>query len=156
MAEDAPNPNQVVLPALLRAARGVYGQAIKQAFAEAGFDDVPRNGIFVIAAVARTGAPLSRIIAWLGASKQAAGQLIDVLVLRGYLERSIDPEDRRRLTVTLTERGRAAASVSRSVVEGIDAALEARVGPEAIAHTRKTLATLIDMADESGTEEPGA
>ena len=32
--------------------------------------------------------------------------LIDTLVIRGYLERGTDPEDRRRLTLELTERVR--------------------------------------------------
>ena len=34
--------------------------------------------------------PLSRLIQELGVSKQAAGQLVDTLVLRGYLERTVD------------------------------------------------------------------
>ena len=47
------------------------------------------------------------MIRGLGVTKQAASQLIDTLVLRGYLTRDVNPEDRRRMTVTLTERGRA-------------------------------------------------
>ena len=63
----------------------------------------------------------------LGVSKQAAGQLVDTLVLRGYLERSVDPEDRRRLTLTLTERGMAAHLATRgerdfSSLRGLSAA----------------------------------
>ena len=131
------------LPALLRAARRAYGSAIRADLDEAGLDDVPRSGIYVIGAIARTEAPLSEIIEQLGVSKQAAGALVDTLVTRGYLERSIDPEDRRRLTVTLTERGEAAAVVVRAAVERVDAALIARVGPEYVAHTRATLASLI-------------
>jgi DNA-binding MarR family transcriptional regulator len=134
------------MPALLRAARRVYGSAIRDALAEAGCDDVPRNGIFVIAAIARTGAPLSEIIEQLGVSKQAAGQLVDTLVVRGYLERSIDPEDRRRLRVTLTERGAAAAKVTRSAVQRLDSALAQRVGGEYVAHARATLTSLISGA----------
>jgi DNA-binding MarR family transcriptional regulator len=131
------------LPALLRAARGAYRSAIRGDLDEAGLDDVPRNGIYVIGAIARTEAPLSEIIEQLGVSKQAAGALVDTLVTRGYLERSIDQEDRRRLRVTLTERGEAAAVVVRAAVERVDTALVARVGPEYVAHTRATLASLI-------------
>ncbi len=131
------------LPALLRAARTAYGSAIRADLDEAGCDDVPRNGIYVIGAIARTEAPLSDIIDQLGVSKQAAGALVDTLVTRGYLERTIDAEDRRRLRVSLTERGEAAAAVVREAVERMDAALLARVGPEYVAHTRATLAALI-------------
>jgi DNA-binding MarR family transcriptional regulator len=136
--------DDVAFPALLRAARATYGRAIREALTQAGCNDVPRNGPYVIGAVARTGAPLSQIIKALGGSKQAAGQLVDTLVLRGYLDRSVDTEDRRRLTVTLTERGRAAAAASRSAVERIDAELTKRVAPEYIAHTKATLAALIN------------
>ena len=134
--------DDVSLPALLRAAWETYRSAVRKALADAGFDDVPRNGAYVIAAIARTGAPLGQVIKGLGVSKQAAGQLVDTLVVRGYLDRAVDAEDRRRLTVTLTERGHAAAAASRSAVEQVDTALLKRVAPDYIAHTRATLMAL--------------
>jgi len=136
---------EVVVPVLLRAARRTYGSAIAAGLAEVGCDDVPRNGSYVMGAIARGGSPLSGIIKELGVSKQAAGQLVDALVLRGYLERSPDPKDRRRLTVTLTDRGRQAAQASRAAVEAIDAELTARVGVEHLSHARATLGALIDI-----------
>ena len=155
MTEVAKWYDEITIPALLRFARGAYGNAIRAALAEAGYDDVPSNGIFVIGAIARTGAPLSNIIDHLGVSKQAAGLLVDSLVLRGYLEREVDPEDRRRLRVNLSERGTAAAAVSRATVERIDAELIERVGPAYISHTRATLAALIGLgrAEKSDPEE---
>ena len=130
-------------PALLRAARDTYRSAIRAALVEAGYDDVPRDGAYVIGGIARTGAPLSRLIKQMGVSKQAAGQLVDTLVARGYLDRSVDTEDRRRLTITLTERGQSAADVVRSAVEQVDAQLVRQVGPEYVAHTLATLASLV-------------
>jgi DNA-binding MarR family transcriptional regulator len=143
MADETEWFADVTLPALLRGARKAFGSAIRSALTEAGVDDMPANGSYVIGAIARTGAPLSDIIQWLGVSKQAAGQLVDTLVTRGFLGRSVDPEDRRRLTITLTERGEAVAAVIHSAVDGVDAALLAQVGPEYVAHTRATLASLI-------------
>lgn len=131
-------------PALLRAARAAYGSAIREELNGAGFDDVPRNGVFVIGAIDHTGAPLSRIVKELGISKQAAGQLVDALVVRGYLDRSVDAADRRRLTVALTERGRAVAAASRAAIERMDAELTRRVGVEYVGHTRATLAVLAE------------
>jgi DNA-binding MarR family transcriptional regulator len=139
---------EISVPALLRSARTTYGSAIRHALVDAGCPDVPRNGIYVLAAVARNGSPLSEIIKGLGVSKQAAGQLVDTLVVRGYLERASDPEDRRRLTLTLTEVGQFAAAAARSAVERVDAELVARVGPEHLRCTRATLAALIDLGDE--------
>jgi DNA-binding MarR family transcriptional regulator len=144
VTEDRDWFDEVAFPVLLRAARTAYGSAIRRALADVGGDDLPRRGSFVMGAIARTGAPLSQIIQGLGVSGRAAGKLIDTLVTRGYLDRSPDPEDRRRLTVTLTERGRAAATIIRSVVERVDADLAARVGAEHAAHTRATLAALIE------------
>lgn len=140
-------------PALLRGAWAAYGLAVREALNGAGHDDVPRNGVYVIGAIARTGAPLGRIIKELGISKQAAGQLVDTLVLRGYLDRSVDTQDRRRLTVALTERGRAAAAVSRSAVERLDAELAKKVGVENVAHTRAALAALVEIEQDGGKRQ---
>ena len=154
MAADRDGFDEVALPALLRAARMVYGSAVRDALAAVGCDDVPRNGSYVMGAIARSGAPLSQIIKELGVSKQAARQLVDTLVTRGYLDRSPDPEDRRRLTITLTERGHAAAAVIRSAVERVEAGLVRRVGPEYVAHTRATLASLIEGPSPAEGQSP--
>ncbi len=136
----------ISLPALLRAGRGVYAVAIREALSEAGYDDIPGNGLSVIGSIARMGAPLSTLIDHLRVSKQAVGQLIDTMVMRGYLDRAIAVEDRRRLTISLSERGRDAARIMRGVVERIEADLVRRVGADSIAQTRKTLLALIEGA----------
>jgi DNA-binding MarR family transcriptional regulator len=134
------------LPVLLRAARRTYAAAVSESLATAGFEDIPRNGVFVMGAISRADAPLGDIIQWLGVSKQAAGQLVDLLVLRGYVAREVDPQDRRRLKVNLTEHGRAAAAIARSAVERVDERLVKAVGRERIAHARATLQALIGLA----------
>lgn len=147
----SPAPRPPSLPSLLRAARASCVAQVRRALGEAGFDDLPGNGIFVIGALARGGAPLSGIIRHLGVSKQAAGQLVDLLVRRGYLERSVDPADRRRLTVVASARGQAAAAVARAAGERIEAELARRVAPEWIAHTRAALQALAAI-EENGDE----
>jgi len=145
--------DDVVMPALLRHARTTYGTAMREALAEAGYDDIPRNGLYVIGGLAlgAGGVPLGQLVHELGVSKQSAGQLIDTLVLRGYLERTVDGEDRRKLTVTLTARGQAAAAAQAGAREKIDAALLARIGPEDVRRTRAALWALIDIG-RSGKE----
>jgi DNA-binding MarR family transcriptional regulator len=145
MSEKRAPDEPVVFAALLRAARFAYGDAIRIALIEAGLDDIPKNGIFVLGALGRGGAPLAQIIDSLGVSKQSAGQLVDMLALRGYIERKVDPEDRRRLTVTLTPRGREAATIARATIDRIDAALLRKVGREHVAHARATLQALIEL-----------
>jgi DNA-binding MarR family transcriptional regulator len=134
--------DEVVIPALLRAARGSYAQAIRLHLAEAGFDDLPRNGGFVLGGMANHGGSAADMIGGLGVSKQAASQLIDTLVLRDYLTRNLNPDDRRRMTLELTDRGRAAAAAVRAGVETIDAELAQMVTPVELAGLRSGLTAL--------------
>lgn len=143
MTERTVTLDDITFPALLRHARYTYGAAMRSALAEAGHDDIPGNGLYVIGALAMGEAPLGEIIRDLRVSKQAAGQLVDALVLRGYLERQIDPADRRKLTVTLTERGRAAFETQSAARAAVDAELAARVGEERIRHAKEVLGALI-------------
>jgi DNA-binding MarR family transcriptional regulator len=117
----------VPLPLLMREARDAYRDAIGRALAEAGCDDIPRNGAFVLAGLDRRAepafSPQADVVASLGLSKQAASQLIDTLVLREYLERRADPEDRRRMGVRLTDRGCTAATAIQSAIDRIEAAI---------------------------------
>ena len=137
----------IALPALLRHARTTYGAAMRKALDEAGYDDIPGNGLYVIGGLALDlpEIPLSQLIQELRISKQAAGQLVDALVTRGYLERAVDKDDRRKLTITLTDRGRAAAETQKAAREKIDAELTAAVGEDDVSRTRRTLAVLIDI-----------
>ena len=148
-------PDQVVIPALLRAARGSYGHAIRDALAAAGFDNVPRNGAYVLGGMANHGGTAPGLIRELGISKQAASQLIDTLVLRGYLDRRGDPADRRRVLLDLTERGRAAAGAVRSGVLAVDAELAERVCVDDIAAMRRGLEALCDIRDRQEDEHRG-
>jgi DNA-binding MarR family transcriptional regulator len=142
---------------LLRDARGAYGDAVRRALAEAGFDDIPQHGGAVLAALDwRSPGPdytgQAETVAFLRLSKQRSSQLVDTLVLRGYLERRIDPEDRRRMGVRLTERGRAAAAAVRAAVEAIDARLEQRLTPEELWGLRAGLGALAEIRDEVGDD----
>jgi len=145
----------VGIPALLRHARTAYGTAMRKALAEIDCDDIPKNGMYVIGGLAMGAGdvPLSVLVKDLRLSKQAAGQLVDTLVLRGYVFRETDEADRRRFTVTLTERGRHAAEVQRAAREKLDAELERRVGAAAIAGARKTLGVLIEMGRSKNKDQ---
>ena len=129
---------------------------MRKALAEAGYDDIPGNGLYLIGGLAleREDIQLGELIKDLRVSKQAAGQLVDTLVTRGYLDREMDKNDRRKLTVRLTERGRAAAAVQSAARQKVDLDLLECVGPEDISRTRRTLAVLANMirgeADEEG------
>ncbi len=135
---------ELVLPVMLAAARGTYGSAIRQALAAVGCDDMPRLGARVLGALARASG-VTDIAALCGISKQAASQLVDTLVMRGYLSRTPDGEDRRRVNLRLTPRGEEAAAVIGGAVRDVDAAVTERVGVEALARAREVLAVLVEL-----------
>jgi DNA-binding MarR family transcriptional regulator len=149
---DRPWYEEVAVPALLRHARATYGTAMREALEAAGYDDIPANGLYVIGGLAfgAGDVPLAKIIAELRMSKQAAGQLIDTLVARGYLSRAVDEADRRKLTIVLTERGRSAAEAQAEGRKKIDAALLAQVGQEDIRIMRRALAVLAHLGRQDG------
>jgi DNA-binding MarR family transcriptional regulator len=140
--------DEVLIPVLLRFARSSYAQAINLELEAAGFDDLPRNGGFVLGGMANRGGSADEVIKGLGVTKQAASQLIDTLVLRGYLDRAVNAGDRRRMTIERTDRGRAAAKAVRAGVERVDAELERRISPVELAGLRAGLAALGDIKAE--------
>lgn len=81
----------MAIPALLRASSGSYGHAIAVRLAAAGYDDMPRNGSYLLGGMVNHGGSTGQLVRQLGVSKQAASQLIDTLVVRGYLRRGVDP-----------------------------------------------------------------
>lgn len=149
-----PEADEVPIPALLRAARGSYGHAVRSRLLAAGFEDLPRNGPYVLGGIVNQRGSAADLVRELGVSKQAASQLIDALVLRGYLERQTNPEDRRRVTIDATDRGAAAAAAVRAGVEAIDEELAALVSPAELAGLRAGLIALCDirerLEDEAG------
>jgi DNA-binding MarR family transcriptional regulator len=139
--------NEVVIPALLRAARGSYAQVIERHLVAAGCDDLPRNGSFVLGGMVNHGGSAADMIRGLGVTKQAASQLIDTLVLRGYLTREVNLADRRRMTIALTDRGRAAAAAIRGAVGEVDAELAQMISPAELSGLRAGLTALAKLKD---------
>jgi DNA-binding MarR family transcriptional regulator len=151
---DRPWYEDVPVPWLMREARDVYRDAVGRALAGAGCDDVPRNGVIVLAGLDQSASEAkfslqADVVASLGLSKQAASQLIDTLVLREYLERRIDPEDRRRMGVRLTDRGRIAALAIRGAVDAIDAALAQLITADQVHGLRAGLAAFRELRERS-------
>jgi DNA-binding MarR family transcriptional regulator len=151
---DRPWYEDVSVPRLMREAREVDRDAVRRALDDAGCDDVPRNGVFVLAGLDRSApepkfSPQADVVASLGLSKQAASQLIDTLVLREYLERRIDPEDRRRMGVRLTSRGLTAALAVQGAVDAIDTALAELVTADQLDGLRASLAAFREIGERS-------
>jgi DNA-binding MarR family transcriptional regulator len=138
----------------MREARDAYRDAVRRALAGTGCDDIPRNGSFVLVGLDRNTpepafSPQADVVASLGLSKQAASQLIDTLVLREYLERRVDPEDRRRMGVRLTDRGQAAAIAIQAATDAIDASVAELITADELHGLRAGLAAYRMIRDRS-------
>jgi DNA-binding MarR family transcriptional regulator len=132
-------------PTLMRAARGAYASAIRAELHSIGIDDLPRNGAFILAGIDSAGGPRQDLSSDLGVTKQAVSQLVDTLVNRGYLERSPDPDDRRRIALALTERGEQVVPAVLRGVEAVESQLLQRVSPEQVEAMRSALLALSDI-----------
>lgn len=141
-----PDTDDVSIPALLRASRGAYGHAIRSRLA-AEFEDLPGNGPYVLGGMATHGNSAGDLIRQLGVSKQAASQLIDTLVIRGYLQRRVDPDDRRRMLIELTDRGRDAAAAVQAGILAVNSELAQLISPSELEGLRAGLFALCEIRD---------
>jgi DNA-binding MarR family transcriptional regulator len=137
------------IPALLRGARGSYAHTIAAFVTEAGCDDLPQNGPYVLGGMASRHAPTVDMIRGLGVTRQAASQLIDTLVVRGYLSREVNPADRRRLNIELTDRGRAAAGAIAAAIGQVDEELATMITSAELAGLRAGLIALAKIKERT-------
>jgi DNA-binding MarR family transcriptional regulator len=146
-------------PTLMRSARGVYARSIRAQLHAIGVDDLPRNGAFLLAGIDSSGGPRQDLPIELGVTKQAVSQLLDILASRGYVQRGVDPGDRRRVTLELTERGREVVEAVVRGVEAVDHQLQHRVPADQIEAMRSVLIALTrikaqDLATGAGRPRP--
>ena len=108
------NSEAMALSAALLAAAGELTQRIHDGVVARGFEGLrPAHG-FAFARLARDGATVTDLATHLGVSKQAASQLVDELVRKGYAERRPHPGDARARLVVMTERGWACARAAEA------------------------------------------
>ena len=142
------------MPWLIREAGDVCRDVVRRSLADAGCGDVPRNGAFVLTGLDPSErdlafSPQADVVASLGLSKQAASQLIDTLVVRDYLERRIDPEDRRRMEVRLTERGRRAVRAIEAAIRDINTTLAGLITADELHGLKAGLAAFREVRDRA-------
>jgi DNA-binding MarR family transcriptional regulator len=131
----------VSIPELMRLARGSYKRAIDAEYAARGIDDVPAPGGYILAYLAGGAESVPEMIEGLGIKKRQYNELVDSLVLRGFITPEIDPEGGRG-AFALIERGREAADAIFTAGRVVNEELERRVSSEDIAGLRRGLAAL--------------
>ncbi|MBC3842386.1 winged helix-turn-helix transcriptional regulator [Streptacidiphilus sp. 4-A2] len=117
------------LPALLLALSGELVAGIQAGVVARGFDDIrPAHG-YAFARLAPDGATVGELAEHLGVTKQAASQLVEELVRKGYVERHPHPADARARLVVLTERGWACTRAADTAAADTVAPWIAALGP---------------------------
>jgi DNA-binding MarR family transcriptional regulator len=92
----------------------------RDALADTEYADIrPTHGC-VFRFLRDDGMRLTRLAELASITKQSAGEIVDDLAQRGYVERIPDPEDKRAKLITLTEKGREAQATGFALFAGIE------------------------------------
>jgi len=104
-----------------------------------GFDDVrPAEG-FAFARLSFGGATITQLAEHLDVTRQAAAQLVDELMAKGYVERRPHPSDARARLIVLTEKGWACTRAAEAAIADTLRPWEATLGPEGLLAMRDYL-----------------
>ena len=137
-----PDDDALMLSALLLAASSALVDGIQAGVVARGFTDIrPAHG-FAFARLAPGGATVSELAAHLGVTRQAAAQLVDELVAKGYVERRRHPDDGRAQLVQLTARGWACTRAADEAAAETVGAWAAVLGEERLRALRHDLALI--------------
>jgi hypothetical protein len=169
----AQGTNDLASLRLMRSARGVYSASIREQLHAIGADDLPRNGAFVLAEMdSGSGRPVQARPTQPDLGQQAATDLLDILVKRGYLQRRPRLDDAGGTVAEvaevtevteltefpelteltefpeLTERGNEVVQAVRRGIEAVDLQLRERVTPEQVDTMRSVLIALAEIKSE--------
>jgi DNA-binding MarR family transcriptional regulator len=98
---------------LLTVASNGLRARIQAALAEAGFADFHLSHQVVFQWLPSTGARIGELARSAGVTKQTMAEMVVYLELHGYVERSVDPTDRRAVLILRTPRGEAVDAMAQ-------------------------------------------
>lgn len=132
----------LALSTVVLAAGNALVDGIQDGLTARGFTDVrPAHG-FAFARLAPAGATVSQLAAHLGITRQAAAQLVDELVAKGYVARRRHPDDGRAQLITLTERGWACTRAAEAAAAETVGTWAAILGEDRVNAIRHALAEI--------------
>ena len=106
---------QALAYSLLAASRALV-DGVSAGVRARGFDDVrPAHG-FAFSRLSAGGATITQLAEHLDVTRQAAAQLVDELVAKGYVQRLSHPEDARARLIVLTEKGWACTRAAETAI----------------------------------------
>jgi DNA-binding MarR family transcriptional regulator len=124
---------------LLDAAFDEFAAELARRVAETQFGDIRPSHGCVFGNIDSNGTRLTDLADRAHMTKQSVGEVATELEQRGYLERVPDPNDGRAKIIRLTERGRAAQSLGREIIDDIEQEWAERFGAERVGALREAL-----------------
>jgi MarR family transcriptional regulator, temperature-dependent positive regulator of motility len=86
-----------------------------------------------------------------GMTQQSMGELVTHLERGGYVDRQVDPADRRVRLVVVTDAGRAALAVAADRIRSIERTLAASLGDSGLAELRGALARVPEALSDASS-----
>jgi DNA-binding MarR family transcriptional regulator len=130
------------LPVLLLNAARTLVDGIDAGVRARGFTDVrPAHG-FAFARLASDGATVSQLADHLDVTKQAASQMVEELVTKGYVERRPHPDDARARLIVLSARGWACTRAADEAATDLLRPWADALGPDRLGALRADLSRL--------------
>ena len=110
---------------------------------ESEYNDIrPTHGC-VFRFVREDGMRLTRLAELAGITKQSAGEIVDDLAERGYVERTPDPDDKRAKLICLTDKGREAQATGFGLFAAVERRWIERYGAERWEEMRELLEEIV-------------
>jgi DNA-binding MarR family transcriptional regulator len=132
------NDAQSLAFSLLAASRALV-DGISAGVSARGFGDVrPAHG-FAFARLSAGGATITQLAEHLDVTRQAAAQLVDELVAKGYVERRPHPRDARARLIVLTDKGNACTQAAQAAITETLRPWETALGPDRLLSLRDDL-----------------
>jgi DNA-binding MarR family transcriptional regulator len=123
---------------LLAASRALV-DGVSAGVSARGFTDLrPAHG-FAFTRLSAGGATITQLAEHLGVTRQAAAQLVDELVAKGYVERRPHPHDARARLIVLTSQGWACTRAAEAAIADTLRSWAAILGPQRLLALRDDL-----------------
>ncbi|WP_285511620.1 MarR family transcriptional regulator [Streptomyces sp. NBRC 14336] len=132
------NSEVLSLSFALLATAGELVRRINDGVVARGFEGKSAYG-FAFTRIAAGGATVSELAAHLGVTKQAASQLVEELVRKGYVERRPHPGDARARLLVLTELGWAGTRAAEEAAADVVREWSSVLGEAEVAQLRRYL-----------------
>jgi DNA-binding MarR family transcriptional regulator len=108
-----------------------------------GFEDVRPVHDFALRAIAAGADSASELGRQMSVTKQGAARTVTVLEERGYVARTVDPTDARRMRLHVTDRGFAMLREGEAIFDELRDQWQQRIGPAKLAELESLLTELI-------------